>query len=47
MGTKKNYFTIKKKKQLIREQELKAEGRDKTVIRRQPPPQKFTGVISI
>ncbi|OMJ69999.1 hypothetical protein SteCoe_32128 [Stentor coeruleus] len=40
---KKNYFTIKKKEQLIREQELKADGRDKPVIRRHPPPQRFTG----
>ena len=40
---KKNYFTIKKKEQLIKEQELKAEGRDKPTIKRHPPPQRFTG----
>lgn len=40
---KKNYFTIKKKEQLIKEQELKAEGRDKPIIKRHPPPQRFTG----
>ena len=40
---KKNYFSIKKKEQLVREQELRAEGRDKPVIKRHPPPQRFTG----
>ena len=40
---KKNYFTIKKKEQLVREQELRAEGKDKPVIKRHPPPQRFTG----
>lgn len=40
---KKNYFTIKKKEQLIREQEMRAEGRDKPIIKRHPPPQRFTG----
>ena len=40
---KKNYFNIKKKEQLIREQELRAEGRDKPIIKRHPPPQRFTG----
>lgn len=40
---KKNYFTIKKKEQLVKEQELRAEGKDKPIIKRHPPPQRFTG----
>ena len=40
---KKNYFALKKKEQLVREAQLKLEGKDKPVIHRNPPPQRFTG----
>lgn len=40
---KKNYFTTKKREQLIKERQAKDEGRDKPVILRNPPPQRFTG----
>ncbi|CAG9312660.1 unnamed protein product [Blepharisma stoltei] len=40
---KKNYFTTKKREQLIKERQLKDEGKDKPVIVRNPPPQRFTG----
>jgi chromosome segregation ATPase len=41
--TKRSYFTIKKREYLVREQQAKAEGRDKPQIVRQPPQQRFTG----
>jgi hypothetical protein len=40
---KKKYFTMKKKEMVIKEQQAKLEGRDKIVIQRHPPTQRFTG----
>lgn len=41
--TKRSYFTIKKREYLVREQQTKAEGKDKPQIIRQPPQTRFTG----
>lgn len=40
---KQNYYALKKKEQLVREQLARSEGRDKPAIQRQLPPQRFTG----
>ena len=40
---KKNYFALKKKEQITKDQEMKLEARERPPIPRHPPPQRFTG----